>query len=99
MAFYGEPQWSTVGDTYPVGCEFAPSIVFRNSTFQGNPDNDNKKFKYVIEQFMVYNVYVLFLNILLQYSYIIMKNFNECLKCLNLNKHQIAKIKYSICVP
>lgn len=45
MAFYGEPQWSTVGDTFAVGCEFAPSIVYRNSTFHNNPDLNNPKFK------------------------------------------------------
>lgn len=21
MAFFGEPQWAVVGDTFPVGCE------------------------------------------------------------------------------
>ncbi|XP_063857522.1 inositol oxygenase-like isoform X1 [Scylla paramamosain] len=44
MAFYGEPQWSTVGDTFLVGCEFAQSIVYRNSTFHNNPDLNNPKF-------------------------------------------------------
>ncbi|XP_050707350.1 inositol oxygenase-like isoform X1 [Eriocheir sinensis] len=44
MVFYGEPQWSTVGDTFAVGCEFSPSIVYRNSTFHDNPDLNNPKF-------------------------------------------------------
>ncbi|CAL4124821.1 unnamed protein product, partial [Meganyctiphanes norvegica] len=44
MAFYGEPQYSTVGDTFVVGCEFAPSIVYRKSTFRDNPDMKNEKF-------------------------------------------------------
>ncbi|MPC09503.1 Inositol oxygenase [Portunus trituberculatus] len=44
MAFYGEPQWSTVGDTFLVGCEFAQSIVYRDSTFHNNPDLNNPKF-------------------------------------------------------
>ncbi|KAG8173855.1 hypothetical protein JTE90_005934 [Oedothorax gibbosus] len=38
MALYGEPQWCVVGDTFPVGCEFAPSIVYRDTSFQANPD-------------------------------------------------------------
>jgi len=29
MALWGEPQWATVGDTYPVGCQSGPSILFR----------------------------------------------------------------------
>ena len=45
MAFFGEPQYSTVGDTFIVGCEFAPSIVFRDSTFHDNKDRLNSKFK------------------------------------------------------
>ncbi|XP_071540191.1 inositol oxygenase isoform X2 [Panulirus ornatus] len=44
MAFYGEPQWSTVGDTFVVGCEFPESLVFRHSTFHNNPDLHNPKF-------------------------------------------------------
>ncbi|KAF5889339.1 inositol oxygenase, partial [Clarias magur] len=39
MALWGEPQWAVVGDTYPVGCRFQNSIVFRDSTFAENPDN------------------------------------------------------------
>ncbi|KTF79765.1 hypothetical protein cypCar_00040827 [Cyprinus carpio] len=41
MALYEEPQWAVVGDTFPVGCKFQNSIVFRNSTFEGNPDEKN----------------------------------------------------------
>nr|XP_053637024.1 inositol oxygenase-like isoform X3 [Cherax quadricarinatus] len=46
MAFYGEPQWSIVGDTFAVGCEFPDSIVYRHSTFHNNPDLNNPKFKF-----------------------------------------------------
>ncbi|KAK4317473.1 hypothetical protein Pmani_011473 [Petrolisthes manimaculis] len=45
MAFYGEPQWSTTGDTFVVGCEFVKSIVYRDTTFKHNPDLYNPKFK------------------------------------------------------
>merc|ERR1712109_256831 len=38
MAFYGEPQWAVVGDTFPVGCKPQPSIVFGEESFQNNPD-------------------------------------------------------------
>jgi len=38
MAFYGEPQWCVVGDTFPVGCKPAPSVVFGEESFKNNPD-------------------------------------------------------------
>jgi len=38
MAFYGEPQWCVVGDTFPVGCRPAPSIVFGEESFRDNVD-------------------------------------------------------------
>lgn len=41
MAIYGEPQWSTVGDTFPVGCAFAEESVFGTESFQSNPDFTN----------------------------------------------------------
>uniref|UniRef100_A0A3P8V1C5 Inositol oxygenase n=1 Tax=Cynoglossus semilaevis TaxID=244447 RepID=A0A3P8V1C5_CYNSE len=37
-------QWSVVGDTFPVGCKFQNSIVFRDSTFLDNPDNKNQSY-------------------------------------------------------
>uniref|UniRef100_T1PBA6 Inositol oxygenase n=1 Tax=Musca domestica TaxID=7370 RepID=T1PBA6_MUSDO len=41
MAFYDEPQWCVVGDTFPVGCEWGDSIVYRKDSFEGNPDGQN----------------------------------------------------------
>ncbi|KAM7317499.1 hypothetical protein ACRRTK_023801 [Alexandromys fortis] len=38
LALWGEPQWAVVGDTFPVGCRPQASVVFRESTFQDNPD-------------------------------------------------------------
>lgn len=38
MALFGEPQWAVVGDTFPVGCQFADSIVYRETSFEGNED-------------------------------------------------------------
>ncbi len=37
LCLYGEPQWSVVGDTFPVGCAFSEHIVFRQY-FAANPD-------------------------------------------------------------
>jgi len=44
MAFYGEPQWAVVGDTFPVGCLPQPSIVFGQDSFQGNPDMGDSRY-------------------------------------------------------
>ncbi|XP_053175111.1 inositol oxygenase isoform X1 [Scomber japonicus] len=41
MALWDEPQWAVVGDTFPVGCKFQKSIVFRDSTFLDNTDDKN----------------------------------------------------------
>lgn len=44
MAFYDEPQWAVVGDTFPVGCKWSQNIVYRNETFDDNVDIDNPKY-------------------------------------------------------
>jgi inositol oxygenase len=41
--FGGEPDWATVGDTYPVGCQFAEKIV-HSKYFELNPDYNNPKY-------------------------------------------------------
>lgn len=47
MAFYGEPQWAVVGDTFVVGCEWGPNVVYRDSSFGENPDGKDPRYKYV----------------------------------------------------
>ncbi|KAG0173002.1 hypothetical protein DFQ28_006338 [Apophysomyces sp. BC1034] len=37
LYFMGEPQWTVVGDTFPVGCQWADKIVHR-PFFASNPD-------------------------------------------------------------
>jgi len=44
MAFYGEPQWAVVGDTYPVGCMPQPSIVYGKKSFNGNLDMEDDRY-------------------------------------------------------
>jgi len=41
--FGGLPQWNVVGDTFPVGCPFAPKIVF-SQLFANNPDSKDSRF-------------------------------------------------------
>ncbi|KAG8517987.1 Inositol oxygenase [Galemys pyrenaicus] len=44
LALAGEPQWAVVGDTFPVGCRPQASVVFRDSTFQDNPDLQDPRY-------------------------------------------------------
>ena len=37
LCLMGEPQWAVVGDTFPVGCQYAKSIVYYDF-FKQNPD-------------------------------------------------------------
>ena len=39
LAFYGEPQWAVVGDTFPVGCAYSEKIVFPEY-FEANSDRN-----------------------------------------------------------
>ena len=52
MAFY-EPQWAVVGDTFPVGCDFASSIVYRQDSFDFNPDLNDPRYKWVYIQMKI----------------------------------------------
>lgn len=45
MAFYGEPQWAVVGDTFPVGCKHQKSIVYHDTSFVNNPDAKDSRYK------------------------------------------------------
>ncbi len=44
LCLYGEPQWAVVGDTFPVGCAYADSVVFKDF-FAENPDSKNPRFQ------------------------------------------------------
>jgi len=44
MAFYGEPQWAVVGDTFPVGCKPQKSIVYGEESFKNNPDLHDERY-------------------------------------------------------
>uniref|UniRef100_A0A671LGJ8 Inositol oxygenase n=1 Tax=Sinocyclocheilus anshuiensis TaxID=1608454 RepID=A0A671LGJ8_9TELE len=72
-------EWAVVGDTFPVGCKFQNSIVFRNSTFEGNPDGKNPALN---TEFGIYEPKCGLDNILMswghdEYLYRVMK-FNKC---------------------
>lgn len=44
MAFYGEPQWAVVGDTFVVGCDWGEDVVYRDTSFVDNVDGKNPKY-------------------------------------------------------
>jgi inositol oxygenase len=44
LCLYGEPQWAVVGDTFPVGCAYADSIVFKDF-FKDNPDSTQARYQ------------------------------------------------------
>ncbi|XP_078486512.1 inositol oxygenase-like [Ciona intestinalis] len=44
MGVWGEKQFCTVGDTFVVGAEFPSSIVYRDSTFERNPDLNDPRY-------------------------------------------------------
>ncbi|KAM3963938.1 inositol oxygenase-like [Aphomia sociella] len=44
MAFYGEPQWCVVGDTFVVGCKWGKNIVYGDDSFKDNPDTYDSKY-------------------------------------------------------
>ncbi|XP_036376310.1 inositol oxygenase [Megalops cyprinoides] len=79
MALWGEPQWAVVGDTFPVGCRFQNSIVFRDSTFTDNPDEKNPSYN---TEYGIYKPSCGLDNVLMswghdEYLYRVMK-FNKC---------------------
>jgi len=39
-SMFNEPQWAVVGDTFPTGCAFSPSIIF-SEYFSENPDSSH----------------------------------------------------------
>ena len=43
LCLFGEPQWSVVGDTFPVGCRFSDRIVYPES-FELNPDSRDARY-------------------------------------------------------
>lgn len=45
VALFGEPQWATVGDTFPVGCRFSDKCVFPE-LFADNPDSHHPVYRY-----------------------------------------------------
>lgn len=45
MALYDEPQWACLGDTFVVGCEVGPSVVYRDTSFVNNPDTKHPVYR------------------------------------------------------
>lgn len=79
LAIHNEPQWCVVGDTFPVGCKFQDSIVFRDCTFEKNPDNNHSEYS---TKYGIYAPHCGLDNVLMswghdEYMYKVLK-FNNC---------------------
>lgn len=44
LLLWGEEQWAVVGDTFIVGCEWGPSVVYRERSFNENPDTYDPRY-------------------------------------------------------
>ena len=80
MALYGENQWAVVGDTFPVGCQFADSIVYRDTSFVDNPDLKNPLYN---TKYGIYQPNCGLNNIIMswghdEYMYRVLKNHPKC---------------------
>jgi len=51
MAIWGMPQWAVVGDTFPVGCAPAKTVVYQDMTFDDNVDMKNPKYNTRLGQY------------------------------------------------
>jgi len=65
LILFGEPQWSVVGDTFPVGCKFSDKCIYPE-TFKNNPDNDNDKYN---TKFGIYKINCGFDNVHMSYGH------------------------------
>jgi len=80
LAFWGEEQWAVVGDTFVVGCAYADSIVYREHSFDENPDALNPRYnsKYGIYQPNCGLQNVMFSSSHDTYLYHVLKNHSKC---------------------
>ena len=60
LAIWGEPQWSAVGDTFPVGCAFSEKCVF-HETFENNPDHTHPVYR--LETFLTCYILHIYRNV------------------------------------
>ena len=80
MSLYGEPQWAVVGDTFPVGCAFADSIVYRESSFYDNPNLFDTRYN---TKYGIYSPNCGLDQVLMswghdEYLYRVLKNHHQC---------------------
>jgi len=81
MSVWGEQQWAVTGDTYPVGCRPAPSVVYGLESFEGNEDLKNPAYS---TELGMYSPGCGLDNLLItwshdEYLYRVLKNHKECM--------------------
>lgn len=92
LCLWDEPQWAVVGDTFPVGCKHAASIVFAEA-FSENPDSQNADYQ---SELGIYQPHCGLENVYLswghdEYLYHVVKNY--------LPPEPLAMIRYHSCYP
>jgi len=96
MAFYDEPQWCVVGDTFPVGCKPQDSIVHVDTSFEFNPDMDNDKYN---TEYGIYEPHCGLDNVMIswghdEYLYQVLKNHGS-----TIPEEGLAMIRYHSLYP
>jgi inositol oxygenase len=80
MSIWGEDQIAVTGDTYPVGCRPASSIVYGIESFKGNPDLDHPVYS---TKLGMYREHCGIENLLMtwshdEYMYQVLRNHPQC---------------------
>jgi len=100
MAFYGEPQWAVVGDTFPVGCQPQKSIVYGLDSFKENKDLNDPRYN---TKLGIYKENCGFDNVLMswghdEYLYQVLKNHMK--KCgTEIPMGGLYAIRFHSCYP
>jgi len=87
MTQWGEPQWSTVGDTFVIGCQVGESVMYQETTFKNNPDVKNPKYN---TKYGIYEPNCGLENLILswghdEYLYQVLKNHGSTIPQMGLN--------------
>ena len=86
MFKFGEPNWSIVGDTFVLGCEFPKSIVYYDSLKENKDFNKYDKFGIYQEKCGLDNLYISYGHD--EYLYQVLNQ--------NKNKHKLSKKSMNI---
>jgi len=101
MAFFGEPQWAVVGDTFPVGCKHQKSIVYGEDSFKNNPDIHDPRYN---TELGIYRAGCGMDNVIMswghdEYLYQVLKNHAAKTGSPEIHQGGLKAIRYHSCYP